>query len=159
MYPREQYLNKIISKKDNGRIKIITGLRRSGKSVLLFQLYRDWLIKEGIYEDHIIALALDVLENAKYRNPIELDKYVRDRMVADGEKYYILIDEIQFVSEIELKMAPTTRLKVVDAIAKGLPSQTAGSPFSFGKNFTDDRTQIGSGQCPEPAAPPKKRVP
>ena len=98
MYPREQYLNKIISKKDNGRIKIITGLRRSGKSVLLFQLYRDWLIREGIHEDHIIALALDVLENAKYRNPIELDKYVRDRMDADGEKYYILIDEIQFVA-------------------------------------------------------------
>ena len=80
MYPREQYLNKIISKKDNGRIKIITGLRRSGKSVLLFQLYRDWLISEGIHEDHIIALALDIWENAKYRNPIELDKYVRDRM-------------------------------------------------------------------------------
>ena len=69
MYPREQYLNKIISKKDNGRIKIITGLRRSGKSVLLFQLYRDWLISEGIHEDHIIALALDIWENAKYRNP------------------------------------------------------------------------------------------
>ena len=68
---------------------------------MLFQLYRDWLIKEGIHEDHIIALALDVLENAKYRNPIELDKYVRDRMVADGEKYYIFIDEIQFVSEIQ----------------------------------------------------------
>lgn len=101
MYPREQYLNKIISKKDNGRIKIITGLRRSGKSVLLFQLYRDWLIREGIHEDHIIALALDIWENAKYRNPIELDKYVRDRMVADGEKYYIFIDEIQFVAEIQ----------------------------------------------------------
>lgn len=101
MYVREQYLNQLISKKDNGRIKIITGLRRSGKSVLLFQLYRDWLIREGIHEEHIITLALDVLENAKYRNPIELDKYVRDRMSEDGEKYYILIDEIQFVSEIQ----------------------------------------------------------
>lgn len=101
MYPRKQYLNKIISKKDNGRIKIITGLRRSGKSVLLFQLYRDWLISEGVHEDHIIALALDVLENARYRNPIELDKYIRDRMIEDGERYYILIDEIQFVSEIQ----------------------------------------------------------
>nr|MCR5432238.1 AAA family ATPase [Lachnospiraceae bacterium] len=53
MYPREQYLNKIISKKDNGRIKIITGLRRSGKSVLLFQLYREWLLGEGVKEDQI----------------------------------------------------------------------------------------------------------
>ena len=118
MYPREQYLNKIISKKDNGRIKIITGLRRSGKSVLLFQLYRDWLISEGIHEDHIIALALDVWENAKYRNPIELDKYVRDRMDADGEKYYILIDEIQFVAEIQNPYVdnPDARISFIDVV-------------------------------------------
>ena len=118
MYPREQYLNKIISRKDNGRIKIITGLRRSGKSVLLFQLYRDWLIREGIHEDHIIALALDVLENAKYRNPIELDKYVRDRMDADGEKYYILIDEIQFVAEIQNPYVdnPDARISFIDVV-------------------------------------------
>ena len=118
MYPREQYLNKIISKKDNGRIKIITGLRRSGKSVLLFQLYRDWRIRDGIHEDHIIALALDVLENAKYRNPIELDKYVRDRMDADGEKYYILIDEIQFVAEIQNPYVdnPDARISFIDVV-------------------------------------------
>ena len=118
MYPREQYLNKIISKKDNGRIKIITGLRRSGKSVLLFQLYRDWLISEGIHEDHIIALALDIWENAKYRNPIELDKYVRDRMVADGEKYYIFIDEIQFVAEIQNPYVgnPDARISFIDVV-------------------------------------------
>ncbi len=101
MYPREQYLKKIISKKDNGRIKIITGLRRSGKSVLLFQLYREWLLGEGVKEDQIIALALDILENAKYRNPLELDKYVREHMINPKKKYYIFIDEIQFVSEIQ----------------------------------------------------------
>ena len=100
MYPREQYLKKIISKKDNGRIKIITGLRRSGKSVLLFKLYREWLLGEGVKEDQIIALAMDILENAKYRNPLELDKYVRDHMVDPKKRYYIFIDEIQFVSEI-----------------------------------------------------------
>lgn len=118
MYPREQYLNKIISKKDNGRIKIITGLRRSGKSVLLFQLYRDWLIREGIHEDHIIALALDIWENAKYRNPTELDKYVRDRMVADGEKYYIFIDEIQFVAEIQNPYVdnPDAKISFIDVV-------------------------------------------
>ena len=118
MYQREQYLNEIISKKDNGRIKIITGLRRSGKSVLLFQLYRDWLIREGIHEDHIIALALDIWENAKYRNPIELDKYVRDRMVADGEKYYIFIDEIQFVAEIQNPYVdnPDARISFIDVV-------------------------------------------
>lgn len=118
MYQREQYLNEIISKKDNGRIKIITGLRRSGKSVLLFQLYRDWLIREGIHEDHIIALALDVLENAKYRNPIELDKYVRGRMVADGEKNYIFIDEIQFVAEIQNPYVdnPDAKISFIDVV-------------------------------------------
>ena len=118
MYPREQYLNKIISKKDNGRIKIITGLRRSGKSVLLFQLYRDWLISEGVQEDHIIALALDVFENAMYRNPIELDKYVRERMTEDVKKYYILIDEIQFVSEIQNPYVdnPDAKITFIDVV-------------------------------------------
>ena len=101
MYPREQYLKKIISKKDNGRIKIITGLRRSGKSVLLFRLYREWLLGEGVKEDQIIALGMDILENAKYRNPLELDKYVRDHMVDPKKRYYIFIDETQFVSEIQ----------------------------------------------------------
>lgn len=110
MYPREQYLEKLISKKDNGRIKIITGLRRSGKSVLLFNLYRDWLLQEGIKEEQIITLALDILENAKYRNPLELDKYVRNKMVDPQRRYYIFIDEIQFVSEI-----PNPYVNVEDA--------------------------------------------
>ena len=101
MYPREQYLKEIISKKDNGRIKIITGLRRSGKSVLLFQLYREWLLGEGVKEDQIIALALDILENVRYRNPLELDKYIRDHMIDPKKRYYIFIDEIQLVSEIQ----------------------------------------------------------
>jgi predicted AAA+ superfamily ATPase len=127
MYPREQYLNKIISKKDNGRIKIITGLRRSGKSVLLFQLYRDWLIRKGIHEDHIIALALDIWENAKYRNPIELDKYVRDRMVADGEKYYIFIDEIQFVAEIQNPYVdnPDAKISFIDVVLGSMQMKNA----------------------------------
>ena len=101
MDPREQYLKEIISKKDNGRIKIITGLRRSGKSVLLFQLYREWLLGEGVKEDQIIAFALDILENARYRNPLELDKYIREHMIDPKKRYYIFIDEIQFVSEIQ----------------------------------------------------------
>lgn len=112
MYPRQQYLNKLIAKRDNGRIKIITGLRRSGKSVLLFQLYRDWLIREGVPEDHIITLALDILENAKYRNPIELDCYIRERMVDDGNRYYIFIDEIQFVAEIQNPYVDNTDAKI-----------------------------------------------
>ena len=112
MYPRSQYLNQLISKKDNGRIKIITGLRRSGKSVLLFQLYREWLLGEGIRDDQIIALALDVLENAMYRNPMELDKYIRGHMTDPDKRYYIFIDEIQFVSEIQNPYVPDPEAKI-----------------------------------------------
>lgn len=101
MYPRAEYLNKLLAKKDNGRIKIITGLRRSGKSVLLFNIYRDYLLADGVSEDQIITVALDVLENARYRNPIELDRYIRERMVDSQKQYYIFIDEIQFVAEIQ----------------------------------------------------------
>lgn len=118
MYPRQQYLNKLIAKKDNGRIKIITGLRRCGKSVLLFQLYRDWLLGEGIPEDHIITLALDILQNARYRNPIELDQYIRDQITSSEERYYIFIDEIQFVSEIQNPYidAADSKISFVDVV-------------------------------------------
>ena len=112
MYPRLQYLDQLIAKKDNGRIKIITGLRRSGKSVLLFQLYREWLLGEGIREDQIIALALDVLENAMYRNPMELDKYIRGHMTDPDKRYYLFIDEIQFVSEIQNPYVPDPEAKI-----------------------------------------------
>ena len=112
MYPRLQYLDQLISKRDNGRIKIITGLRRSGKSVLLFQLYREWLLGEGIREDQIIELALDVLENAMYRNPMELDKYIREHMTDSGKRYYVFIDEIQFVSEIQNPYVPDPEAKI-----------------------------------------------
>lgn len=118
MYPRKEYLNKLISKKDNGRIKIITGLRRSGKSVLLFQLYHEWLLGEGIREDQIIALALDIFENARYRNPMELDKYIRGHMTDPGKRYYIFIDEIQFVSEIKNPYVddPKAKITFIDVV-------------------------------------------
>ena len=60
MYPRKQYLEKLIQKKDNGRVKVITGLRRSGKSVLLFQLYKEYLMQNGVPQDHIIEIQLDI---------------------------------------------------------------------------------------------------
>ena len=100
MYPRKQYMDKLIAKKDNGRVKVITGLRRSGKSVLLFDLYRKYLLQDGIADDQIIAIALDELANAKYRNPIELDSFIRSKIIDSSKKYYVFIDEIQMVSEI-----------------------------------------------------------
>ncbi len=100
---RERYLNKLISKKENGLIKVITGIRRCGKSYLLFEIYRNWLISSGVPESHIVELALDEIANIKYRNPIELDMYLRDRIdeIGDSEMCYIFIDEIQKVSDIQ----------------------------------------------------------
>ena len=99
--PRKQYLQKLISKKDNGRVKVITGIRRCVKSYLLFELFTKYLKETGVQDEQIIGLALDELQNAQYRNPIELDKYIREQIQDKAQRYYILIDEIQFVSEIQ----------------------------------------------------------
>ena len=87
MYPRKQYLEKLIQKKDNGRVKVITGLRRSGKSVLLFQLYKEYLMQNGVPQDQIIEIQLDIFENVRYRHPMELDKYIRER-IGDKNKRF-----------------------------------------------------------------------
>ena len=83
-YSRKQYMSQLIRKKDNGRIKIITGLRRSGKSYLLFNLFRQYLLESGVCENQIAGLALDEIDNAKYRNPFELNKFVKER-ISDQE--------------------------------------------------------------------------
>ena len=98
---RKQYLQKLINKKDNGRVKIITGIRRCGKSYLLFELFTKYLKQTGITEEQIIGIALDEIRNAKYRNPLELYQYLRDQVKDQSKRYYILIDEIQFISEIQ----------------------------------------------------------
>ena len=79
-YARKQYIDQLIRKKDNGRIKVITGLRRCGKSFLLFTLYRQYLLDHGVGEDQIIGLALDEIDNARFRNPFELNKVIKERM-------------------------------------------------------------------------------
>lgn len=97
---RTDYLNKLIKKMHNGRIKIITGIRRCGKSYLLFELFGRYLRENGVSEDQIVELALDELQNLKYRNPFELDSYIREKIADKTKQYYIMIDEIQFVSEM-----------------------------------------------------------
>ena len=92
--PRKQYLQKLICKKDNGRVKIITGIRRCGKSYLLFELFTKHLKENGVQEDQIVGLALEELQNAKYRNPIELDKYIREQIQDKAKRYYILSKRI-----------------------------------------------------------------
>ena len=118
MLQRKQYLEKLIEKKDNGRVKVITGLRRCGKSVLLFDLYRNYLLDHGVEQSQIIALALDVLANSRYRNPIELDGFIRKRIADNGKRYYVFIDEIQNVSEIQNPYVddPGAKIGFIDVI-------------------------------------------
>ncbi len=117
-YARKQYLAQLIRKKDNGRIKVITGLRRSGKSYLLFMLYRQYLLDSGVEEDQIVGLALDEIDNAKYRNPFELNKIVKGRITDKNKRYYVFIDEIQFVTEVQNPYVddPNEKLTFIDVV-------------------------------------------
>lgn len=100
MIERKRYLDKLISKKENGLIKVITGIRRSGKSYLLFEIYHKYLNSVGVDNRHIIELALDDDVNIKYRNPLELGQYIRS-LIVDDKMYYVFLDEIQKVATIK----------------------------------------------------------
>ncbi len=115
---RNEYLRKLIDKRDNGRVKIITGIRRCGKSYLLFELYTRYLHESGVEDDQIIGLALDEMPNVKYRNPIELDQFIRSQMIDKRKRYYILLDEIQFVSEIQNPYVddPSAKINFIDVV-------------------------------------------
>ena len=97
---RDLYLNKLIRHKHNGLVKVITGLRRCGKSYLLFKLFYKHLLGDGVPDDHIIKIALDDRVNKKYRDPDELCGYVSS-LIKDKGMYYILLDEVQLVNEFE----------------------------------------------------------
>ena len=101
MLPRKQYVNELMRLKENGRVKIITGLRRSGKSVLLFDLFRQHLLDEGVVQEQIIGIQLDDLRNMKYRDPLHLDEYIRSQITDAKKVFYVFIDEIQLVSEVK----------------------------------------------------------
>ncbi|MCM1123482.1 MAG: AAA family ATPase [Eubacterium sp.] len=109
---RDRYLNKLISKKENGLIKVITGIRRCGKSYLLFELYHQYLNSIGIADENIIGPALDEALNARYRNPLELDQYIRAKVADKSQKYYVFIDEIQKVAEIQNPYVENTDAKI-----------------------------------------------
>ncbi|WP_156683097.1 ATP-binding protein [Oceanivirga miroungae] len=97
---RKQYLDELIKKKDNGRIKVITGIRRCGKSYLLFEIYKNYLLNNGVKEEQIIEIALDDIENSKYRDPFILNDYVKSKITSD-KRYYVFIDEIQFSKTVK----------------------------------------------------------
>lgn len=123
---RDFYLNELIDRLDNGLIKIITGIRRCGKSYLLDPIFKDYLISKGIRQDHIIKLSLDERQNSKYLDPDVLDEYVRN-LIIDEEKYYLLFDEIQEVREFESVLIGFMHLKNVEIYVTGSNSKFLSS--------------------------------
>ena len=115
---RTIYLDKVIESRHNGMIKIITGVRRSGKSFLLFDLFADWLEAEGVSSDHIIKIDLENRRNKSLRNPDNLLEFIDSKMI-DKEMYYILIDEIQLVDEFEDVLNSYLKIKNADVYVTG----------------------------------------
>ena len=97
---REQYLNELISARGNKLIKVITGIRRCGKSYLLDPIFKNYLINDGVNEDHIIKLDLDLIENSEYREPMKLFNFIMNK-IEDNDMHYILLDEVQLVENFE----------------------------------------------------------
>ena len=115
---RDRYLNLLISKKHNGLIKVITGMRRCGKSYLLFNLFKDYLLSEGIEKSHITEIAFDAYENKQFRDPDVLYPYLKEQIKDDG-MYYVLLDEVQLLGEFEAILNSLTRMKNVDVYVTG----------------------------------------
>ena len=123
---RNLYLNKIINRRENGLIKIITGIRRSGKSYLLDPLFKNYLLADGVKEDHIIKLELDRVENEKYRDSKALNEYIRS-LIKDKAMYYVILDEIQLVKGFEFVLNGLLYEKNIDVYVTGSNSKFLSS--------------------------------
>lgn len=133
---RNRYLQKLIKSKNDGQIKIITGIRRCGKSILLNELYRQYLLDSGVTEEEIIAIELDNDISIRYRNPLELSKYIREKVKEQNKKYYVLIDEIQMVEDIPNPYLPKesrSKITFVDVLL-GLKSMRNLDIYVTGSN-------------------------
>lgn len=119
---RDFYLNKLIASRHNGMIKIVTGMRRCGKSYLLFKLFRDYLRNEGVRDDHLIMVDLEDRRNMELRDPDRLLKYIDDQM-KDSDMYYILLDEIQLVPEFEDVLNSYLKIENADVYVTGSNSK------------------------------------
>ncbi|MDI9521024.1 MAG: ATP-binding protein, partial [Bacillota bacterium] len=115
---RDIYLNKLISKKHNGLIKVVTGVRRCGKSFLLFNLFKEHLRSEGVDSNHIIEIAFDAFENKRFQDPYVLMPYLKEQIADDG-MHYVLLDEVQLLGEFEAVLNSLIRKKNVDVYVTG----------------------------------------
>jgi len=118
MINRNDYLQKIIDRMNNGMIKVITGIRRCGKSYLLFEIFYNYLIESGVKKDHIITLQLDDRLNIKYRDPDCLCEYVHSKII-DNENYYLLLDEVQYVQDFEDVLNSFLHIRNIDVYVTG----------------------------------------
>ena len=123
---RDVYLNKLIRKKKNGLIKVVTGVRRCGKSYLLFHLFHNHLLEEGILKDHIIEIALDDHRNKELRNPDAMLRYIEERIQDKGD-YYIILDEVQYMDEFEDVLNSLMHIPNIDIYVTGSNSKFLSS--------------------------------
>ena len=123
---RDMYLQKLIDRQEKGLIKIITGIRRYGKSYLLDPIYKNYLLSQGIKEDHIIKIDLDERKNNKYLNPDVLDEYIRSKII-DKNMYYVILDEIQKVEDFESVLNGFLHIENVDIYVTGSNSKFLSS--------------------------------
>ncbi len=123
---RDYYLQEIIDRMDNGLIKVITGIRRCGKSYLLNTIFKNYLLEQGIDEKHIIQLSLDENINKKFLDPDVLDEHIR-KLIKDEKKYFIILDEVQKVKEFESVLIGFMHISNVDIYVTGSNSKFLSS--------------------------------
>lgn len=123
---RDVYLEKLVRKKHNGLIKIVTGVRRCGKSYLLFRLFHDCLLEQGVPADHIIEIALDDRHNKALRDPDAMLEYL-DGRILDSELHYVILDEVQYLGEFEDVLNSLLHIPNVDVYVTGSNSQFLSS--------------------------------
>ena len=123
---RDIYLNRLIRREKNGLVKIVTGIRRCGKSYLLLNLFHEHLLTKGVREDHIIEIALDDRANKALRDPDELLKSVKARIV-DQDTYYIILDEVQLLAEFEDVLNSLMHIRNADVYVTGSNSKMLSS--------------------------------
>ena len=123
---RDSYLTQLVERKNNGMVKVITGIRRCGKSFLLFTIFKRYLLESGINADHIIEIALDGIENEELRNPKLCYAFIKDT-IKDGDPYYLLLDEVQFMPRFEEVLNSLLRVNNIDIYVTGSNSKFLSS--------------------------------
>ena len=119
---RDKYLNDLINRMHNGMIKVVTGIRRCGKSYLLFNIFKNYLLEHGVAASHIITIELDQRKNKKYRDPDTILDYI-ESLIEDDEQYYIMLDEVQMLQEFEEVLNSLLHIRNADIYVTGSNSK------------------------------------